>query len=287
MLDDIRGYLMMVLYSLVDTRVARAMLGSSLILVTTVVSLRLFGGYVNSPRPTIYITSPKAEIQVTDSKVLVQGKVSPQESLVTVNGQTVVANGDGTFSQIVNLTAGVNVLKFEAAHYGKKSGTIHTATRTLTEEEKAEQMATLLKEEQKVKKGAEEIATKLTAVDVLGAKTQPSSSATPIEPTPSPQSGIENYIAPQKDMILTSNEVPNGKEKIINGMFKNTTPQTLRWVKIKAGFKDSNGEVIDTKIGAVTQVDQHLAPGAEMEYTIPGTTSTYTDFQLSVAYEAL
>lgn len=284
MLDDIRGFFMMVLYSLVDTRVARAVLGSSIIIVVSVFSLRLFGGYINAPRPTIYITSPKADAELTDKQVLVKGRVFPGDSVVTVNGQNVVANGDGTFSQVVNLSAGMNVLKFEATFYGRKSGAIQTAMRTLTEEEKAEQTAALLKEQNKVKSAADQLALLQKPPDVLAAETTPPPQATS---SASSADSAEQYKEPLKDMIQSQSIVRNGEENIITGQFKNATDKTLRWVKIRAEYIDTSGTVVDTKVGAITRVDEHLAPGTMVEYTIPASTTAYSTYRITVAYEAL
>ncbi len=284
MLDDIRGFCMMVVYSLVDTRVARAVLGSSVIIVMTIASLRLFGGYINAPRPTIYITSPKADVELTDKQVLIKGRVFPGDSVVTVNGQNVVANGDGTFSQVVNLSAGMNILKFEATFYGRKSGVVQTATRTLTEEEKAEQTIALLKEQNKVKSTADQLALLQKPSIVLGAETTPSPQATS---SASSVDSAEQYQDPAKEMIQSQSEVKNGKENIITGQFKNTTDKTLRWVKIRVEYINTSGTTVDTKVGAITRVDEHLAPGTMVEYTIPASTTTYSTYRLTVAYEAL
>lgn len=286
MLDDVRGFLMMVCYSLVDTRVARAVLGSSIIIVISIVSLRLFGGYINSPRPTIYITSPSLDSQILDKKILVKGRVIPAESQVTVNGDKVESNGDGTFSQIVNLSAGINVLKFEAVHYGKKSGVIQTATRVLTDEEKAEQTAALLKEQAKVNESATQIAQVQATPDVLGAQA-PSADPTPATSSSTLENSLESFRLPSPGMIVTKTETPSGNDIIISGIFKNTTEKTLRWLKIKGEYKDSSGKLLDSKIGAITKIDQHLAPGAQVEYAIPSSSVPYKTCEISVAYEAL
>ncbi len=287
MLDDLRGYFMMLCYSVIETRVARAVLGCSVIIVLSFISLRLFGGYVNAPRPTIFITSPQADALVTDKQILVKGRVVPQDSEVTVNGQKVISNGDGTFSQMVQVAAGANVIKFEASYYGRKSGALHTATRILTEEEKAEQTAALLKEKEKVKADANQLATALQS-DVLGTSVSPSPqpTATPAPSLPA-ETDIDKFKLPLGGMIMTQNEVKKNGETILTGIFKNTTGKTLRWVKIKADFKNTANSLIDSKTGAITLPDQHLAPGTEVEYTVPATISTYNDFELRVAYEAL
>jgi cytoskeletal protein RodZ len=79
----------------------------------------LFLGYLGvkvqaivSP-PGLMLTSPQSDIATQDSFIEVAGQAEPGAS-ITVNGQTVVAEQDGTFIELVDLKSGLNTIEVRA-----------------------------------------------------------------------------------------------------------------------------------------------------------------------------
>ena len=87
----------------------------------------LVGGYfvyelsfLLSP-PKLAVNDPAGDITIEASSVQVSGQ-SDASARLTINGQQVFVDTNGRFSQLINLSPGVNTLKIEATnHFGKKS----------------------------------------------------------------------------------------------------------------------------------------------------------------------
>ncbi len=70
--------------------------------------------------PRLIITQP-AQAAVAGSQIVVEGKADPGAA-VTINGQEIKKNKDGSFSQILSLTPGEHTITVEAAgQNGKKT----------------------------------------------------------------------------------------------------------------------------------------------------------------------
>lgn len=75
---------------------------------------------VNVP-PEITITQPKNNDVFTTPSVLLAGKTDPGSKL-TVNGQDIFVNADGSFQQVISVSAGQGTLTFDAhSAFGKDS----------------------------------------------------------------------------------------------------------------------------------------------------------------------
>jgi hypothetical protein len=63
--------------------------------------------------PLLAIDQPKSDIKVTTSSLVVAGQTDPAASL-TINGEAVTVNFDGTFKQEIAIIPGLNTLEFVA-----------------------------------------------------------------------------------------------------------------------------------------------------------------------------
>jgi GTPase involved in cell partitioning and DNA repair len=130
------------------------------------------------------------------------------------------------------------------------------------EEKQARQQAKE-KEEREIKKHAE----KLTAMsDVLGESN-------------------DTTQATGGAIVLDQQQIEKDNKIIVTGRMQNKTGQTIKYVQVKAVFKDVLGTVVDTQIGAVTDASTSLAPDAIYPYTVPATAADFTSYDLTLSYE--
>lgn len=108
---------------------------------------------INSDHPIITVDSPDENSEISSSKVFIKGRVEPANSKILISETSeVFRNGDGTFTALVNLKEGENVLNIEAKNFSKKSSVIRLVKRVLSDEEiakKEEEEAKLSTEKQK------------------------------------------------------------------------------------------------------------------------------------------
>jgi hypothetical protein len=276
MFEEITGIGMTLIRSIYDTAVARTYLGITIITIFGVIAYRSASGFLFAAPPVIVITTPQINQEVTGKQLYVQGKVTPTQSQVLVNGEQVYSNGDGSFSQVVDITEGKNIIKVTAENYGKKADVVQMVTRNLSPEEIAAKQLEKQKKEAQIKEEAEKIAQKENAEkNVLGA-----------EATPQPTQ-IPNQEEFNQENIVSKQIVKVAQGNVITGKYQNKSGRTIRWVKLVAKIKDEAGQVVDTKDTYITQSTQLLAPLAEVPYTIPITTEKYTDFELTTSYEII
>jgi hypothetical protein len=88
-------------------------------------------------------------------------------------------------------------------------------------------------------------------------------------------------------MIIEIEEVRKGESTILRGRIKNKTGETIGWIKLTANFKNEVGEIIDTQVGFVTNVDQYLAPEALMPFVLPITKVEYSTYEVEMEYESM
>jgi hypothetical protein len=273
MFEEITGIGMTLIRSIYDTAVARTYLGITIITILGVIAYRSASGFLFAAPPVISITSPQINQEVTGKQLYIQGKVTPTQSQVLVNGEEVYSNGDGSFSQVVDITEGKNIIKVTAENYGKKADVVQMVTRNLSPEEIAAKQLEKQKKEAQIKEEAEKIAQKENAEkNVLGAEATP-------QPPSQEEFNQENIISKQVVKVAQGN--------VITGKYQNKSGRTIRWVKLVAKIKDESGQVIDTKDSFITQSTQLLAPLAEVTYTVPITTEKFTDFELTTSYEII
>jgi hypothetical protein len=278
MFEEITGNLMMLLHSIYETAAARVYLGITIITVMGLIAYQSISGFLFAKPPTIQVTSPQLNAEVSGKQIQIQGKVVPAESRVLINGHDVYSNGDGTFTQIVDVTEGKNILKVTAEYYRKSSSVVQMVTRILTQDEIAAKQQMKEKQEAEIKKEAEKIA--LAAKEneaVLSAATTP-------EPTPSPPPTETEF---NQENIKTQEVKSTPDGKIITGKYMNKTGRTIRWVKLVANVKNEEGSLIETKEAYVTNSTQSLAPLAEVGYTVPISTQEYSSYELTTSYEVI
>ena len=67
----------------------------------------------------IEILSPRADLMVQDQQLVIRGSIEPG-SILTLNGEPLVADPEGGFSEEIHLQKGLNTLIFEVKkRYGK------------------------------------------------------------------------------------------------------------------------------------------------------------------------
>ncbi len=91
-----------------------------------------FLAFVAIQPPTLSVQNPTQNFASQSRTLLVRGAASGGESDIRINGQQVVAKGDGSFEQEMTLSSGVNVITVAAAKkYSKES----VVTRTVVYQE--------------------------------------------------------------------------------------------------------------------------------------------------------
>ena len=73
--------------------------------------------------PELFVTTPASDILVDGKYIEVQG-ITEEESVVTINGQDVLVNTDGSFSERINLSNGINEIVVTARKNHSKENTI-------------------------------------------------------------------------------------------------------------------------------------------------------------------
>lgn len=286
MFDEITGVILTIIKSIVDTKLARAYLGIATITVISLIAYRGFSGVLFAQTPTVTLTYPKINAEVNGKQLYIQGSVTPVTSLVKINGQSVYSNGDGSFSQVIDISEGKNILKVSAENYGKSSSIVQLVTRTLTADEIAAKQVEQQKEEAKIKADADKIAQAQQAESVLAAEApSPVPSVTPA-PTIAPEPPTPVEFNQENIVTKQVTPLPQGGATI-SGKYQNKTGKTIRWVKITAQLKDEQGNIVETKDAYVTQSNQLLAPSATVEYTVPIVTTVYKSFDLTTSYELI
>jgi hypothetical protein len=113
------------------------------------------GGKDTTPKPKLAVSSPSESTTVTSDTFAVKGKVMPSNSEVSVNGEDVTLDDDGSFDALLNLNIGENEIKITAANGSKQAEYSRVVTRKLSEKEIAAKKAA---EEAAAKKAAKEAA---------------------------------------------------------------------------------------------------------------------------------
>jgi hypothetical protein len=89
--------------------------------------------------PSLTIIEPKDSTSVQAQSITIKGKVDPASSIVTVNGRTIMRDGEGSFQADVALPNENNAIQVEATNGGHVSAATVNVARIFTEAEKAEQ----------------------------------------------------------------------------------------------------------------------------------------------------
>lgn len=216
-----------------------------------------------TPDPRISIDSPSDHETVTKETLFVKGNVAPSGSWVSVNGEQVFKNGDGSFTAVVNVNEGENKILVEAAYKGKKSSLVRLITRHLTEDEK-------VKKEQ---------VQKLTQIqqreEVLGIDQK-------IDELIVAYENKENYGFVR---VLNHKIEEKAGFKKIAGEVINNSEADAYWIKITVSFFDSANNVVDTKTGFAVSLDQFLKPEEKAIFETQSTTRDFAYYKLSVSWQ--
>jgi len=141
------------------------------------------GGKDSAPKPALVVSSPSGSPTVTKDSIEVKGKVTPANSKVTVNGEGVIPDDDGSFSTPFHLNVGENYIQITAVKGSEQADASRTVTRKLSEKEIAAQGAA----EEKAKKGEPQVQKN---------EEQPQAEQKPI-PKPEPRPKPEYRVRPQ------------------------------------------------------------------------------------------
>lgn len=123
----------------------------------TVILFSVLGAFsVYSHRaPTLTLTEPSDNTSVQSGSILVKGSVTPDSTVVTMNGRSVAINEGGSFEYKADLMTEKNELVFTAINYGKQAVSTLRVERVFTaEEQAAREEQRRLAEEERMKKEA-------------------------------------------------------------------------------------------------------------------------------------
>lgn len=259
MFDELRG-LYYTLFLLKPTKHWVYILASVIaVVITTNFSYTITKLLVEAKTPAITVYAPARNAETTESTTNIVGKVVPADSKVLINGETVTINDKGTFSYQMPLVAGENRYSIKARYLWKTAEYSHQIS--LINSLEREQLAQASKQQVPVP----------TSANVLGKQ----------------KLTEEEERELKKSMIIDIEEVRKGESTILRGRLKNKTGATIGWVKLTANFKNASGEIVDTQVGFITNVDQYLAPEALMPFVLPITKAEYSFYEIEMEYESM
>lgn len=219
--------------------------------------------YASSPIPTIILAFPKENQEVVGEKIFVKGRVTPYGSSVKVNKEGVAGNGDGSFTAVVTVPEGKNILAIEAAYRGKKAKVLYLITRALSEDEK---QARLEQEKKKELAAAQQVLGEDKKIDDLLSAYNAGGGI----------SGVH---------VLTHELKKAGSFQWVAGEVINGTLEDAYWVKVDATFYDINNTAVDTQTGFATAEDQVLKPGEVDKFKTKSTVKEFVYYKLNVDWK--
>lgn len=218
--------------------------------------------YFNGPVPTIALATPKENEAVLTDDLYVRGSVFPAGSRVLINGQNVSLNGDGTFTAVLKVKEGQNILQVTAQTGRKKAEFLRLVRRDLTEEEKR------LRQEAKVKEEAEAKA-RILSKDQEIAQVQAA------------------YTQKEAQRVRVTEQAIKeeaGLKRII-GKVVNDTDARAFWVKVTASLLDPAGAKVEEKIAFITSFEKFLKPGEEASFETQTIEKPFDHYQVEVTWE--
>lgn len=218
--------------------------------------------YLKTPQPTISLLVPKENEVVSTDDLYVRGLVLPLGSKVTVNDQSVSLNGDGTFTTILKIQEGQNVLRVTAERRGKRAEVLRLVRRDLTAEEKQAKGEAQAKEEAEAR--AQILSKDQEIAQVQGVYTQREVKKVRV---------IEQAL---KDDF--------GLKRVV-GRVVNDTEGPAFWVKVTASFLDKQGGKLEEKIAFVTSFEKFLKPGEEASFETQSIEKPFDHYQVDVTWE--
>lgn len=218
--------------------------------------------YISEPSPKITLSTPKENEVVLNDDLYLRGTVTPLGSKVLVNGQDVSLNGDGTFTAILKVQEGENILRVTAEKKGKKAELLRLVNRNLSEEE------VRLKQEKEDKEKAE-VQSKITSQNQEIAQVQAAYTQRDVK----------------KVRVIGHTIKEDFGVKRVVGEVVNDTDQPAYWVKVTATLFDKDGRTLETKIAFVTSFDKFLKPAEAAPFETQSIDKTFDRYQLEVTWE--
>jgi hypothetical protein len=215
--------------------------------------------FITLPQPVITLQIPKADQIATEKELYIQGKIKPNWAQVQVNGKSASINGDGTFTLLLPVNIGKNILKLQASYFGKNAEYLVPITRELSQGERIAQAQEQQKEEAEARQRVLAADTKIN--DLLDQS----------------NSDSLTYIV----QVITHSIKKDSIFSRIVGEVTNMTLDPVYWVKITAKFYNASDQLIDTKEGfAVSQVES-ISPGKTHDFMTQATDKQFAYYKLS------
>lgn len=220
--------------------------------------------FISARPPEISLDQPEMGFVNEGERLFISGKVIPASSQVTVNGNEVSLNGDGSFTAVVNIPLGESTLEIEAVNKKKEAKALRLVKRVLTQEEiQAEE-----EEEAKKKLAATDKAAELerTVNDLLAAKNA--------------NSGSKGFLR------ILNNHVKEeaGFQSVVGEVF-NFGQKEVSWVMVTVKFLNQSGGVVDTKYGFATGFEEIVKPGEGAEFETQPTKKEFDYYSLELSWE--
>ena len=249
-------------------RVDRVKLGLAAGLVALVGGGWLSYGYLFAPVPRISLEEPGIDFIGQSERLFVSGWVNPVSSRVTVNGETVYLNGDGSFTAIIEIPLGESVLTLEAGSRGKKSRLVRLVEREASEAEYQRQES---EEELKRKEALSREAQLDTKIkDLLAVKSSGTGESRP---------GLLRIVEGRL-------KEENGAAQVV-GEVVNLGQEEASWVTVTAKFFDGADSLVDEKVGFATDFGQTIKPGEKAAFETQMTRVEFDHYTLDLSWEGL
>lgn len=240
------------------------------LLILTVLVLIFWQGlsFVFAKPPDISLEQPTTDFINEGEKLFVIGKVSPKNSQVTVNGNQVSLNGDGSFTVVVSIPMGESILEVEAINKKRKAKVLRMVKRILSEEElQARQEEEANKKLEIADKAA---VLERTVNDLMAAK---NAAMNPEEGTKGFLRILNNHI--KKELGFSS----------VVGEVANLGEQSVSWVMITANFYNQEGGRVDVKRGFATDFGEVIKPKETAQFETQTTTKEFDYYSLELSWE--
>lgn len=235
-----------------------------LLIAIVVISVFLYAkSWVDAEHPKITLEIPSADSNNRGEEIYVSGTVFPKNSRVSVNGEKVYLNGDGSFTSVVNIPIGKSTLEVEAVNKGKKSQVLRLVNRIKTAEElEIEKEEKAEREKEVVDKVA---GLESTINDLLAAK--------------------EANAQKQQLRILNNRVKKEAGFSSIVGEVRNLGDEKVSWVMITVSFLDKDGGLMEEKFGFATDFGETIKPGKSAKFETQSTQKEFDRYSLALSWE--
>lgn len=223
--------------------------------------------FVLAKPPDITLEQPPAGFTNQGEKLFVIGKVVPPRSRVTVNGNKVFLNGDGSFTAAVNIPLGESALEIEAVYKKKEAKVLRLVKRIPTQEELQTQ------EEEEARK-------KLETVDKMAELDRRVKDLVAAKSAMGAEGGKKGFLR-----IINNQVKEEGSFASIVGEVANLGEEPASWVMITAKFFNETGNMVDSKYGFATDFGKVIKPKERAEFETQATTLKFDYYSLELSWE--